>query len=454
VPVEVTVGIDIGTTSVKAVAADADGNVIARARVPHAVRIPAPDLMEHDANAAWRRGPSRALAKLGDLPGGSAKAAAVSAMVPSLTAVDRRGRPLTPGLLYGDARGRTDRASGPAGNGEAVEFLRWSAREAPQAAGFWPAPAVANFALGGQGVIDLGTAFTMMPLFGASGWEADICAGCGVDPAKLPPVEMMGVPIGKVSIGASSDAVLATGSIDAMCEQLVAGADDDGDVLVLCGTTLITWAVTSEAREAPGIWTIPHTTPGKMMMGGPSNAGGLFLNWVAGLLGRVPDGVAVDPGRVPVWSPYVRGERTPLHDPDRRATLAGLDLTQGPAAIQRAAFEASGFVVRHHLDLAGVEGRRIVATGGGTRVDGWMQGLADATGLPVHVAAVPEGAALGAAFLARQGAGLETSMTDASRWARTRHIVEPDRQWVGPVAERYARFRAMAGGPGVTEPLP
>ena len=449
--VETTVGIDIGTTSVKAVAADGDGNVVARARVAHTVHIPAPDLMEHDAGLAWRRGPRRALAKLGDV---SATAAAVSAMVPSMTAVDRRGRPLTPGLLYGDARGRTDSVSSPAGSGEAVEFLRWSAAHAPQAQGFWSAQAVANFALAGEAAIDFGTAFTTMPLFGATGWDADICADCGVDLAQMPRVEMMGVPVGKLTIGGAPDAILAAGSIDALCEQLVAGADNDGDVLVLCGTTLITWAVISESREVPGIWTIPHTAPGKLMIGGPSNAGGLFLNWVSRLLGRVPAGVDLDPGRVPVWSPYIRGERTPLHDPDRRALLAGLDLTHGPASIQRAAYEASGFVVRHHLDLAGVDARRIVATGGGTRVDGWMRGLADATGLPVHVAAVAEGAALGAAFLARQGAGLETSMNDAARWARTGRIVEPDQHWVQPVAERYARFRDMAGGPGVAHPLP
>jgi xylulokinase len=380
------------------------------------------------------------LSKLGDV---GARAVAVSAMVPSMTAVDRRGRPLTPGLLYGDGRGRTESTASPTGSGEAVEFLRWTAAQAPDAAGFWSAPAVANFALGGEAVVDFGTAFTTAPLYGQDGWDAAICADCGVDPATLPRVEMFGAPVGKVG-----DAILGAGSIDAMCEQIVAGADHDGDVLVLCGTTLITWAVIPEQIDAPGLWTIPHTAAGKMMIGGPSNAGGLFLNWVSAMLARPSAQVELDPGRVPVWSPYPRGERTPLHDPDRRAMLDLADLTHGAEAVRRASYEASGFVVRHHLDLAGVTAQRIVATGGGTRVDGWMHGLADATGLPVHVAAVPEGAALGAAFLARLAAGLETSMNDAARWARTGRIVEPDPKWVGPVAERYARFRALADGNG------
>ena len=93
-----------------------------------------------------------------------------------------------------------------------------------------------------------------------------------------------------------------------------------------------------------------------------------------------------------------------------------------------AAFEASGFVARHHIDLArqaGLEPRRIVATGGGTNAPAWMQALADATQLPVDVVAVPEGAALGSAFIARCVAGLEANMTDARRWARTGRTVEP-----------------------------
>jgi len=86
---EVTVGIDIGTSSVKAIAADGDGKVVARSRVPHQVVVPAPERFEHDAAAAWRDGPRRALAELGgDL---DVRGVSVAAMVPSLTAVDGTG---------------------------------------------------------------------------------------------------------------------------------------------------------------------------------------------------------------------------------------------------------------------------------------------------------------------------------------------------------------------------
>ena len=78
----------------------------------------------------------------------------------------------------------------------------------------------------------------------------------------------------------------------------------------------------------------------------------------------------------------------------------------------------------------------------------YRQGARDRTGLPVDVVAVPEGGALGAAYLARVTAGLERSAADSGRWARTGRRVEPDPVWSAAMAERYERFRALTGTPG------
>ncbi|MBV8297087.1 MAG: xylulose kinase [Acidimicrobiia bacterium] len=440
---DISVGIDIGTTSVKAVAADADGNVLARTRVPHRIVIPEADRFEHDAAQAWRRGPRKALAAL-DVDG--IAAVSVTGMVPSLCAVDRRGIPRTPGLIYGDVRGRTNSGADPSGSGETAAFLRWTAAQMPDAFGYWPAQAVANFALSGEASLDTATAFSAYPLFDGSVWDEKALAEVGARAAQFPAVHVNGVQVGQVSKSLGvGDAVLGASSIDAMGEQLVAGADRDGDVMVILGTTLIIWVLDTGWREVPGLWTIPHLggLENRSFIGGASNAGGLFLNWALDLAGR-PKGEAV-PGRVPVWEPYVRGERTPYHDPDRRAVLHDLDLTHDAAAVRRASYEAAGFVTRQHIEMAGVESKRIVATGGGVRVREWVQALADCTGLPVDVVAVPEGAALGAAFMARVAAGREPDMAAGARWARTSHTVEPDPAWVEPVAARYRRFRELAG---------
>ena len=446
---DVTIGIDVGSTAIKAVAADEDGRVVARARVPHRLRVPAPDRFEHDADEAWRQGPLTALDRLAQP---DAAALAVSAMVPSLTAVDDGGRPITAGLLYGDGRGRlpaaVDDVLPPAG--ETAAFLRWTAAEAPGAAGYWPAAAVATHAVAGVPVVDFATAYTTAPLFDGTGWSVAACADCGTTVDRMPQVAATGTTAGQLR---GRRTVLAVGAIDALCEQMVAGADRDGDVLVLCGTTLIVWVTIPEFRQVRGLWTIPHLAAGKYQIGGASNAGGLFLGWTDRLLGR-GDLTAADPRRVPVWAPYIRGERTPLHDPDRRAVLNGLDLTHDAAAARRAAYEASGFVVRRLIELSGASVSRVVAAGGGTRVPAWMQAIADATGRPVELSTVAEGAALGAAFLARMAVGLEPSITDARRWAAVGRIVESNPAWTAAMEDRYHRFLELADRPDSSRPEP
>ena len=255
----VTVGLDIGTTSIKAVAVDAAGRVQAWARLSHKVLHPEPNQMEHDPEQAWRKGPRKALAALGDI---RPAAIAVTSMVPSMTAVNAKGRTLTPGLLYGDARGIPETPEDPATaaeagdiptNGAEVEaFLRWTAQAAPGAHGYWPAQAVANFALGGRPAVDFAVAFIATPLFGADGWDAEICARNGATPEQLPEVDLPGAAVGRLD-GDKDGAVLTAGAVDVWCEQLVAGAAEVGDVHVICGTTLIVWTVREAAGRSPSV---------------------------------------------------------------------------------------------------------------------------------------------------------------------------------------------------------
>ncbi len=442
-----TVGIDIGTTSVKALAVDDEGLILARARVKHRTRSPEPGTLEHDADRAWRLDVRRAWREVSGSLERPPAAVQVAAMVPSLGPVDSRGHGIGPGLLYGDLRGGAEVGRSPADSGEFAGFLGWLARAYPQAAGYWPAQAVANAALGGVGAIDSTTAMTAVPVFDYTGWDPAVCASVGVRPEQLPVVSVGTAPVGEVR--GSPGTLLGGGTIDALGEQWVAGVDAEGDVLVICGASLITWVVRSGWEEAEGLWSVPHTFPGHCLVGGPSNAGGIFVDWLAGVLGRDrhrgsahPPGV--EPGDVPVWAPYLKGERTPLHDPHRRASLVDVSVTHGRAHLWRAGYEAAGFVVRHHIERAGGRARRVVATGGGSRGAAWMQALADTTGLEVHVVATAEGAALGAAFLARVTAGLEERAEDAARWAATERVVTPDPSWAPACEQRYRRFLAVS----------
>lgn len=441
---ELTVGIDIGTTSVKAVAVDADGTIVARTRIPHSVHAPDADTFEHDARLAWVDGVLAAWDAVAT--GRDVAAVTVSAMVPSLCGVDKAGMPVTPGLLYGDARGRADFVSAT-GSGELLGFARALAGS-PGVAALWPAQAVANHALCGVGAIDSSTAWTMAPLFDGSGWDEEVLAELSLTADQLPRVVT-----GSQPIGSRGDALVSGGTIDALAEQTVADASAAGDVMVICGTTLIPWALTDEWFEVDGLWTIPYSVPGVIAIGGASNAGGLFIDHVRALTGDPDQQRLLDVGPVdrPIWLPYVRGERTPFHDSSRRAELLHLGIGHGGDAVLAAAYDAAGFVVRHHLDLArpgldaaGTPPTRIVAAGGGTQSVAWMQALADCTGLPVDVSLHPEGAALGAAFSSRLTARLEADRAASRSWSRISHRVEPRAAHAEAAHSHYAQFREAA----------
>lgn len=434
-----TVGIDIGTTSVKAVAVTATGEVVARSRTRHPLTADA-ERLRHDAARAWRRGPKRALEALGDV---RPRAVTVTGMVPSMTAVDRRNRPVSAGLLYGDGAVRRPDGDGLAELiGDAPQFLRALTLECPDAAGYWPAQTTAIVALGGPAVLAEGAAQVLWPLVQNGSWDPAVLAELGVTTDRLPGLVADHTPVARIEGGRLDGMLLDGGAVDVMCERLVSGATGDGDVLVICGSTLIVIArLPAGSRLPPSVLAFPDAT-GVLTATAASNAGALFLDWVDRTIAR--SRATVDADRVPVWSPYIRGERTPWHDPLRRAALWDVHLGHDPAALRRAAYEASGFVVRHVLELMEVAAERIVAVGGGTRSAGWMQALADTVEVPVDAAAEPEGAAIGAAYLARMTAGLETDLVAAQRWARPTRRFEPDPGWVGPAARRYRRFRELS----------
>ena len=436
----VTVGIDIGTSSVKAVAADDDGNVVARSRIPHAFHVPSPQRFEHDAGIAWHDGPQQALDALGDV---DPRAVSVAAMVPSLTAVDEAGKPLTPGLLYGDERGHQAERSAQPERAELAAFLRWQAQERP----------------GRTWILD-----------GASRRES-----CAVRPSehfvhrrcdrrdavqlervghhaarrlRSPRRSDAGGPTTRPAVAdvtGRKNCVLEGGSVDAFAEQLVAGASYGRRRLVILGTTLIVWTVVPEAVDVKGYYTMPNTAAGTYLVGGPSNAGGLFLNWAT----RVASADAAP--RTSIRHASRCGCPTRAVSVSRYKTRTGgasSSISTSPTGRQprgAARWKPTAFAARRMIAASPVPATRIVATGGGTRLDGWVEALADCTGLPVHVCAIPEGGALGAAFLARLACGLETSMTDATRWARTARVVDPLPRWQPHVDARYERFCDAAG---------
>ena len=290
-PPEVTVGIDIGTSSVKAIAADGDGNVVASARVPHGFRIPTPERFEHDAE---RRVAARARAKrsprLGDL---DVRGVSVAAMVPSLTAVDAR---------RGAARARasstaTSAAAPPAPAmagaatpraGELLGFLRWARAEAPgrarvlARAGRRQPRALRR---GDPRHDDRGDRPTRCSTGPAGTPEGG--GGVGDRRRAAPAPRADGLGGGRVAstatarrspVGLHRRAGRAAGRRGRRRRRRPRHPRHDAHHLGGRAATSVT---------VPGLHGRSRTRrAGKYLVGGPSNAGGLFCNWAGGLLGR------------------------------------------------------------------------------------------------------------------------------------------------------------------------
>ena len=198
---EVTVGIDIGTSSVKAVAADGDGNVVARARIPHSFRVPTPTRFEHDADARLARGPATGAGR----PRRRRSRRSERRRDGAVAHGSRRRRvgPSTPGLLYGDDRGR--HGSRPAAtrpraascwrscagprrrrptHGATGRRRRWrTTRSAASPSSTRPPPP------------------TAYPLFDWTGWDEALAAEVGVTTEQLPKL----APTGSRAAGVGGD---------------------------------------------------------------------------------------------------------------------------------------------------------------------------------------------------------------------------------------------------------
>ena len=107
---------------------------------------------------------------------------------------------------------------------------------------------MATHALSGLPAMDTGVTASLGSLHMSGTWNGDLLASVGVDEAQLPMVVPMGVAAGTLP---GSDTIVTGGTIDALCDQIVAGASEPGDVLIIFGATLIAWAVTERGSAFP-----------------------------------------------------------------------------------------------------------------------------------------------------------------------------------------------------------
>lgn len=473
---QLLMGVDIGTYSAKGVLTTPEGQIRAQHTIEHDMAIPRPGWAEHDPEKTWWgefAAIARALLKRGRATGKDVAAVAVSAIGPALVPVDRHGRALRPGILYGvDTRATREIADLNERYGAESIYARGSSFLTTQAAGpkimwlrrnepeiyaetayFHSASDYVVLRLTGQHVMDTYTASSYTPLFeSATGTWMDDFAGEIVERERLPAIHWASDVAGAVTTEAAAETGLASGTpvtvgtVDAVAEAVSVGAIHPGDLMLMYGTTAFFILASDRIIRHPAMWAVYHALPGLYgLAAGMATTGALTRwfrdNFARDLINRdknayrllADEAADVPPGsRGLVVLPYFSGERTPINDPEARGVICGLTLAHDRGHVYRSILEGTAYGIAHNLEVmreAGGEPRRIVAVGGGANNPLWLQIVSDVSGVPQQVPDQTIGASYGDAFLAGYASGIIPSLEVLDQhWVQMDRIIEPNPQ--------------------------
>ena len=473
------VGVDIGTTSTKAVLYDPSvGRVKAVASRPMTVRHPRAAWSEFEPDQVWRGVAECVREATAGLARG-VRAVGVASMAEAGVLVDEAGRCLYPIIAWYDPRSepqarRWHRQFGrrrlfeitghPMQAKFSVNKLLWLRENQPEAfaaAHKWLC--MEDFALwrlAGVHATDHSIASRTLAFDQRTRtWSEEVLEATGLSADLFPVAYPSGTAVGTVTPAAEAETglpagtVVATGGHDHLCGSLAAGVVGPGAFLDSMGTAegglLLAPSYQPDLRLLEsGYCHYAHVIPGQyVMLFGLTSSGGL-IHWLVQRLWPEAAGSAeaqarafgaalleaggVRPGSDGLfWLPHLSGVGSPWEDESSKAAIVGLTAAHERGHLVRAVLEGLSYWLRENLDvlgeIAGIPpGREVVAIGGGTRAALWMQIKADVTRRVVRVPEVPEAAALGAALLAGVGAGIFASPEQAAASvARPSTVYEP-----------------------------
>ena len=481
------IGVDVGTFESKGVLVDADGRIVARAVQPHKMIVPQPGWAEHRADEDWWGDfvtiTKALLAESGVAPG-DIKAVAASAIGPCMLPLDGDGRPLCNGVLYGvDTRAvdeiaeLTDRIGrdtllercGNALTSQSVgPKIMWLKNKRPDLYArtrmVLSATPYIVYKLTGEYAMDHFTAAGFTPLYDAATnrWSPDFADGI-IDLACLPRLLWSSEVAGTVTAAAAAETGLAVGTpvlcgtIDAAAEAVSVGVTGPGDLMLMYGSTIFVILVTGKPVRDARLWYAPWLFEGLEVSQAGLATSGTLTRWFADTFAREIDPAVVMPtlaaeaassppgAKGLVVLPYFSGERTPIHDPQAKGVIFGLDLTHTRADVYRASIEGIGFAVRHITETYADVGHppaRVIAVGGGTNNAVWLQAVSDASGHPQILRHVTTGASLGDAFLAAVATGF-AKLDDIERWNATARVQAPDPGNQAVYDRRFPVYKAL-----------
>ncbi|MCR4281917.1 MAG: FGGY-family carbohydrate kinase [Bauldia sp.] len=478
-------GIDIGTFESKGVLVDRTGTIVASAARPHKMIVPQPGWAEHRPRQDWWDDftfISRKLLSDSKVPPSAVAAVGTSAIGPCMVPVDADGEPLMNAVLYGvDTRAAREIADlteaiggdvlldrcGNALTSQSVgPKILWLKRNRPEI--FAKASKVLTSTswlvhkLTGNFVIDHYTAASFSPLYlvDEMGWSTALSSDI-IEIDRLPDVAWTTDIAGEVTRKAAEETGLAegtpviAGTVDAAAEALSVGVLDPGDMMLMYGSTIFIIMLTGSRVRDARLWYAPWLFPDQHASMSGLATSGTLTHWFRENFARELDPpnamalLAAEAEQSPpgakglVVLPYFSGERTPIHDPDAKGVIFGLNLTHTRGDLFRAVLEGIASGTRHIIDTyveAGQDPRAIFAVGGGTRNRAWAQATSDVSGRTQIVRRTTVGACYGDAFLAALGVG-DVRRGDIAAWNPTASEFVPDAGNADVYDRQYAVFR-------------
>ncbi len=467
-------GLDLGTSGVKALLIGDRQEVVASASAPLDVDRPHSGWSQQDP-ADWIAACRAALGELGRDHDLSAVAGiGLSGQMHGATLLDAEDKVLRPCILWNDTRADDEAAALDAdprfreitGNivfpGCTAPKLCWTAEYEPEtfakvAKVLLPKDYLRLW-LTGEHVSEMSDAAGTSWLdTGARDWDDALLAATGLTRDHMPGLvegsEVSGGLRKAVAeeFGLKAGVPVAGGAGDNAASAVGVGVVHAGEAFVSLGTSGVLFAAADGYAPSPetALHTFCHALPDRWHQMGVILAASDALSWYGRLVGAKPAALTADlgplraPGRA-LFLPYLGGERTPHNDARVRGALVGLEHATDRAAGARAVLEGVAFAFRDSLDAmtaTGTAPKRLIAVGGGSRSDYWLATIATALGLPVDVPADGDfGAAFGAARLGMMAAGQGgPEIATAPKITRS---IEPDPVLADAFAEAQRRYRS------------
>ena len=476
------IGIDLGTSACKLLLMDEGGKILNIVSKEYPVEFPRPGWSQQDPDDWWLAVREGVPELLSGFDASQVAGIGCGGQMHGLVVLDGDDAVIRPAILWNDGRTEaqvrylneevgTDKLLAWTGNiafaGFTAPKILWMRDEEPElfariAHIMLPKDYLA-YKLTGVNATDASDAAGMLLLdVGGRRWSPHMLELCGISESQLPRVFESWEAVGQVrdevadELGLPHGVVVAAGAGDNAAAAVgtgVVGADSCNISLGTSGTVFIP---TSSFAAGLGdkIHSFCHADGGWHLMGCILSAASCNKWWVEDILGAADfaaEQAGIDAGAVtldlPYFLPYLMGERTPHNDTAARGAFVGMNMATTRSDMTRAVLEGVAFAIRDSVEIArglGVELRKSMVCGGGSKSRLWMEMLANVCNLTLEMPETEQGPGYGGAILAAVAAGVFPSVGAAcEQLVHVRGTVEPKPELVSAYEARYQVWRGL-----------